>query len=389
MTTSQYEPVFEIFASSDLVNWRSIGHVFETRPSWADASFWAPELFYDNGTLYVFYTAHQSGGPLCVAAATSTSLVAPFAFVDHGPLVCQSDGSIDSSAVRDAATGALFLVWKEDSNSIGRATSIFVQQLNSGAGGALSLMGQPTAILTNDGGTWEGPLVEGPFIQYRVSDGFYYLFYSGSFCCGRGCNYALGVARSRSITSPFVKLGQPLISSNADFLCPGHGTVVVLRDGRHFLLHHAYVAANFTVGRQAVLSPLVWDVQGGWPRVDGGGVALLGDAPLPLKPIGGGGNGFSFSDQFASPSLRSSWSWPFDMPTPNVTLVASSLYLSSPSTDDLAVVLCQRARAATYTASAIVDLGSTTARATLVGFGDPQVSSFCLVWFFAIWCVTF
>lgn len=377
-TSSQFEPVFEIFASADLVNWQSVDHVFQSQPQWADGAYWAPELFFDNnGTLYVFYTAHKSGkGPLCVAVATSSSLVPPFAFVDHGPLVCQSDGSIDASAVRDVASGALYLVWKEDSNSVGRATSIFAQQLDTRS---FQLLGAPIVLLSNDQSSWEGTLVEGPFIMFR--NGYYYLFYSGSYCCGRGCNYALGVARSQSLTAQFDKLDTPLVASNSVFLCPGHGTVVALRDGRDFLLHHAYVAANFTVGRQAVLSALLWDDVSGWPSVNGGaGVALRGAAPLPQKPPSGAGNKYRFRDDFASATtLRNSWSWPIDVgggAAPNASLVASSLVLeprTQPSADELAAVLCQRSRSASYNASTVVDLGATSARAALVVFGDAHV----------------
>ena len=41
---------------------------------------------------------------------------------------------------------------------------------------------------------WEGRVVEGPFVIFH--DGWYYLFYAGSACCGLECSYAEGVARA-------------------------------------------------------------------------------------------------------------------------------------------------------------------------------------------------
>ncbi len=40
-------------------------------------------------------------------------------YTDHGPIMCQPDGSIDPSFVRDEH-GQPFLIWKEDGNSEGK-----------------------------------------------------------------------------------------------------------------------------------------------------------------------------------------------------------------------------------------------------------------------------
>src|SRR5947209_5531661 len=54
-TTSNWMPAFPLLTSKDLVNWKTVGHVFNTLPSWADYYFWAPELSYDKGKVYVYY----------------------------------------------------------------------------------------------------------------------------------------------------------------------------------------------------------------------------------------------------------------------------------------------------------------------------------------------
>src|SRR5262245_15400172 len=43
-TTSEWGPIFPLLRSRDLVHWELIGNVFQKRPAWAVANFWAPEI---------------------------------------------------------------------------------------------------------------------------------------------------------------------------------------------------------------------------------------------------------------------------------------------------------------------------------------------------------
>ncbi len=63
-TTSNWFPAFPIYRSNDLVNWKPAGNVFTKIPDWADYYMWAPEITYDNGKVYLYYTAHKKGGNL-------------------------------------------------------------------------------------------------------------------------------------------------------------------------------------------------------------------------------------------------------------------------------------------------------------------------------------
>jgi xylan 1,4-beta-xylosidase len=58
-TTSNWAPVYPLVKSNDLKNWETVGHVFRELPDWADYYFWAPELNYDSGKVYVYYSAHK------------------------------------------------------------------------------------------------------------------------------------------------------------------------------------------------------------------------------------------------------------------------------------------------------------------------------------------
>src|SRR5438309_2275417 len=221
-TTSNWAPAYPLFQSTDLVHWKSSGAVFPQLPAWADYYFWAPEITYDSGKVYVYYAAHKKGGNLCVGVASADKPEGPYK--DHGPLICQEDGSIDAFPMRDE-TGKLYLIWKEDANSIGKPTPIWAQQLNEER---TALVGEKKELFRNTL-SWEGNLVEG--VSMLRHDGYFYAFYAAAACCGRECNYVTGVARSKNLLGPWEKSEKPLFTGNEYWKCPGHGTPVE-KDGQ-------------------------------------------------------------------------------------------------------------------------------------------------------------
>jgi beta-xylosidase len=61
-TSSNWFPAFPLLYLKDLINWKQRGYIFNDKPAWADYYFWAPEMSYDNGKVYVYYTAHPEQG---------------------------------------------------------------------------------------------------------------------------------------------------------------------------------------------------------------------------------------------------------------------------------------------------------------------------------------
>ena len=53
-TTSNWMPAFPLLKSRDLRTWNHVGNVFPELPAWADYYFWAPEMTYDNGKVYMY-----------------------------------------------------------------------------------------------------------------------------------------------------------------------------------------------------------------------------------------------------------------------------------------------------------------------------------------------
>src|SRR5581483_2145160 len=97
----------------------------------------------DNGHGYVLYVTlpDARSGRQCIGVASAPTPEGPYAAVGDGPLVCQLDlgGSIDPSVVRDGA-GQLHLLWKDESNTRGRASGLWSQPLRADG---LALTGAP------------------------------------------------------------------------------------------------------------------------------------------------------------------------------------------------------------------------------------------------------
>lgn len=244
-TSSNWAPGFPIMKSKDLKNWQQVGSIFPDLTSWADFYYWAPELNYDNGKVYVYYTAHKKGGNLCVGVASADSPEGPFK--DHGPLVCQEDGSIDGFPMRDE-NNKLHLIWKEDGNSIGQPTPIFIQAMNEER---TALTGEKRELFRNDT-PWEANLVEG--VSIIKNNGYFFAIYAAAGCCGPGCTYATGIARSKTLMGPWEKFaGNPILTAEGDWMCPGHGTAIT-HAGKNYFMYHAYQKeSNKYTGRQALI----------------------------------------------------------------------------------------------------------------------------------------
>lgn len=363
-TSSEWGPEFPLLHSIDLVNWKLEGAVFAHRPAWARGNFWAPEISVFKGRYHIYYVARKKDGPLAVAVATADNPAGPY--TDRGPLVAQDAGSIDPVPFNDEK-GNPYLIWKEDGNSRRLPTIIWAQPLDESG---TRLLGQPKELIRNDAG-WEGAVVEGAFVVRRGE--WFYLFYSGNGCCGTGCTYALGVARSHSLMGPWEKNpANPILAGNNDWRCPGHGSIVNDEQGRYWLLYHAYAAASsvFT-GREGLLDEVKFGVND-WPTInDGKGPSSKSTTPIQQPQRKGQ---FAFEDDFSATHLRPDWQWPQDN-EPGIESGGGRLKLSvapGHGTNLLAAILALPCITADYTATTVLDTSSLKNgdRAGLSAFGD-------------------
>ncbi len=362
-TTSQWAPIFPLLHSTDLVNWRRVGAVFQTPPAWSEGSYWAPEIAHDGDRFFIYYTARKKDGPLCIAVADADRPDGPY--TDHGPLICQPVGSIDAMAIRDE-NGRRFVVWKEDGNSKKQPTPLWAQPLSDDG---RRLVGEKQEILRNEA-PWEAHLIEGAFILRR--HGWFYMFYSSDACCGRKCNYKFGVARSRRLLGPWERNpANPIMAGNEHWRCPGHGSLVDDASGRTFLLYHAYHPTNFEyVGRQGLLDEVTWSADG-WPAINGGR-GPSATAALPGGAVQRSADA-SVDDGFAAARLDSAWQWPWDQPVAPRAIAADGGWLVLSTGPSQAVAAAARPTlTGSYIASTVVDVASLTpgARAGLAAFGN-------------------
>jgi xylan 1,4-beta-xylosidase len=314
-TAGNWAPEFSLYRSNDLRHWTAAGAIFAHTPEWADRDFWAPELVYDGGRVLVYYVGRKRGGPLCVAVATATGPAGPYE--DHGPIECQEDGSIDPAMVRDEH-GTPYLIWKEDGNSKGALTPIWAQPLTPDL---LHVTGEKTQLVVNERETWEGGVVEAPYVMRHKGE--FYMFYAGNACCGVECKYAEGVARSEKLLGPWVKdPANPVIRANGVWKCPGHGTAVQTPEGKDYFLFHAYPAGSLAyLGRESVIDSIAWG-KDGWPVVNGG------RGPGTSEDLTGSSN---IEDSFAGTALSAQWKWPVGH-EPKVEVSSGTLTLTKPET---------------------------------------------------------
>jgi xylan 1,4-beta-xylosidase len=362
-TSGGWEPEFPILHSRDLVNWETVGAVFQQKPEWAAGDFWAPEISEYKGEYYVYYAARKKKGPLCVAVAKATAPQGPW--TDHGPLVCQDDGSIDAFAGVEE-NGDRVLMWKEDGNSRNLPTPIWGQRLSVDG---TKLLGEKKELMRNDV-PWESKVVEGEFVVRQ--NGYFYMIYAGAACCGLECDYAVGVARAKNLMGPWEKSpANPILVGDERWRCPGHGSVVRDQQGRDFFLFHSYARDAFHLGRQAVLEQLHWG-EDGWPHFSSrSGLSDRAPSPFVSEP-----KRAAFADNFKGGILAPGWEWEGNH-RPILRAGTSGIIIApSPvkARSDFSGLITRRILASEYAASTSLNANNMKGEAGLTVFGNPSMS---------------
>jgi len=279
---------FPIRTSRDLVRWETVPGAAilpQGKPSWADngGRNWAPELHRVGDAFLAYYTTVNAANVLSIGVAHATSPTGPW--TDRGSaLVEDPQGVIDATFFEDD-DGSRWLFYKIDGNAHGKPTPIYVRRL-APDGLSFAPDSAPVQVLVNDPSTWEGGVVEAPWVVKR--EGRYYMFYSGNVYDHR---YRTGVARATSITGPWEKKGPPILANNASWVGPGHGSVVRVPhvlpnpsgEALDYFVYHAWQnAGNGTAvtakGRMVLVDRITW--KDGWPSI-GDGTPTVGAQPWP------------------------------------------------------------------------------------------------------------
>lgn len=241
----------QTLTSNDLVHWRPGPDALPKVGWWAyPGKTWAPEVLSRGGRSFVLYYSANGGGQ-CVGRAVARRPLGPFVDRWREPLVCQRDegGSIDASPFRDT-DGTLWLVWKNDGNSIGHRTFIWAQRLSSGG---TDLVGPRRSLVENDVG-WEGAVIEGP--QLWRQDGQLYLYSGGGY---ESNDYAVGYATCDTPLGPCEKAPEnPILKSACRASGPGHHTLIRV-GGETWIVYHAWPAPVRVDKRVLWLDRMTWE----------------------------------------------------------------------------------------------------------------------------------
>jgi beta-xylosidase len=271
--------VFPILRSTDLAHWEEIGTALDPPSPTLGTDYWAPEIAYEDGRFYMYYSVGFRDVGHRLRVATSNLPQGPY--VDSGIDLLdpkQVGFAIDASPFRDV-DGAWYLFYARDfltSEGNGRpGTALVVDRLKS----MTELAGEERVVLraTRDwqrfmrgrdiyGGLYDWHCLEGPCAIRH--DGRYYCFYSG----GRWENETYGVdyAVADSMAGPWhggdSELPRVLRTVPGRLIGPGHNSVVKGPDGESdFIVYHAWDAAM--TARRMCIDKIVWTPDG--PRCTG------------------------------------------------------------------------------------------------------------------------
>jgi xylan 1,4-beta-xylosidase len=292
LVTSSFEyfPGVPIFHSRDLVHWRQIGHCLQ-RPSQlplagaaASAGIWAATLRHHDGLFYMTTTNVSSGGNFIV---TATAPEGPWS----EPVWVAQQG-IDPSLFFDEDGTVVY------STSSGGALN---SRIDVASG---KLLSEPKVVWGGTGGKHP----EGPHLYRR--NGWYYLLLAEG---GTEFGHMITMARGKSPWGPFESCARnPLLthrSHASSIQSLGHADLIETEDGGWCAVLLGVRANGYPpchhLGRETLLSPVVW-AEDGFPVMgEHGRLAVEAPAPLPLEPMADGVP----RDDFASRELALSWNF--------------------------------------------------------------------------------
>lgn len=280
----------QIAASHDEgTTWEYAGTVWDEIPAWIDTHFadaggplpdnlWAPEIYENDGTFYLYYSASSFGTPNSLTALATNTTLDPadpdYEWVDQGLVVSspvigldptnpgKTFNAIDAGIVEDA-DGTPYM-------SIGSFWyGIFLVPLEWPSGKPVDGWQAQTVNIADR--FMPGNPIEAPYIYPH--DGYYYLFVSFDSCCrGGDSTYKVAVGRSESVTGPYLdKEGRDMFGGGGTVVLDAHGAITgpggqsVFDD---YLAFHYYDASNEAIPHFPTLGLQKIEWVDGWPTFD-------------------------------------------------------------------------------------------------------------------------
>jgi arabinan endo-1,5-alpha-L-arabinosidase len=260
-------------SSSDLRSWRSGPPVFTNAPAWRtnvavrhNGRFWAPDVIRVSGRYLLYYSVSSWGSrESAIGLATNATLNpgSPGYQWHDGGLVVRTTTRDDHNAIDPGVTldadGRLWMTFGS------YWSGIKLVELNPATGLRLATNSPMHSLAWHES-------IEAACL-YRHADLYYLLVNWGQCCRGTTSSYEITMGRSRAITGPYLDAegkdmmaggGSSFLSSNGDYVGPGHAGIVRVGDA-DWLSYHYYDRRNR--GRSMLdLLPIAWSTNG-WPQV--------------------------------------------------------------------------------------------------------------------------
>jgi Glycosyl hydrolases family 43 len=252
--------------STDGIHWsKDYGDALPSLPAWATfGSTWSPTVARNAAGRYIMFyaTRDTDTAKQCIGQASSASPSGPFVDQNPAPVICDASegGDIDPDIFTDPSDDKSFLVWKLNTNVVGRPASLWSAPLSP----ALVIEGAPKELL-DAGQPWQDGVVEGP--DMFEEGGTIYLLYSGNNF--DTSDYAIGYAVCATPMGPCHEgEGNPVLPTGGGVVGPGGPSVFETPHG----LDLAFAAWTGTVGYangglRAMYTASV-AIQDGIPRFD-------------------------------------------------------------------------------------------------------------------------
>ncbi len=335
-STFAFYPGIPIFHSTDLVNWKQIGHVLD-RPEQLELegfgvsrAIFAPDISYDNGIFYVTCTIVDGQGNFVVTATDpagewSNPVFLPevrgidpglFFDEDKSYMVYNSDPPDNKPLYQGHRTIRMVEFDKKELKVIS-ADRILVN-------GGVDISTEPV---------W----AEGPRI-YKLN-GYYYLMTAEG---GTAVNHSEMVYRTKDINDDFIPYeDNPILTQRSldpdrenPITSAGHADIMQHPNGDWygiFLACRDYDQDHYNTGRETFMAPVKW--VNDWPVFDLEGEAIKYRYDLPtgvsvdttLFPLSGN---FTFTDSFDASALAYHWYFLRTVKDPWYSLEEKAGYLS-------------------------------------------------------------
>ena len=253
--------------STDRTTWTDAGAAFPGGAPWTTPytggalNLWAPDISYQNGQYYLYYSASTFGTSVSAIFLATSATGESGSWTDQG-LVIESNANsnyncIDPHLLVDA-DGRWWLSFGSFWSGI-KLVAVDPATGKPANSDLISIASRPA-----NGGELEAPYI------HRNGD-YYYLWLSFDRCCnGAASTYRTMVGRSTAVEGPYVDRngvdmmnggGTEMLASHGDIYGPGHPAVFTDSDG-DVLVYHYYNAQNV-----AQLGINLVRYEDGWPVV--------------------------------------------------------------------------------------------------------------------------